>query len=1291
LLMKAELERCAGRHDAALATLERAARLDPEHPLVMRAFIEQARRSGRHDLAEPALEAELAFDPTVAEAASLWLEIAEGRAARDQREAALAALRQALALDPRCWLARARELDLLRVLGDDEGTARALVGVAENLAEGAARGRYWLLAADGFARHARLPAEARDALAQAERSGVPVGLVRRVERALAHAVADPGAYQAATLRLLESDLDDAERVGLELETWRRALLAGDDAMAEARLESLEANTGGRRIARLCRAYAPSVAARRADDGDALARLAELELQPVRSAALGWGLGLRADAEGERRRAIEVLARVHASHPRHATVAGTLSAWLHESDPLRAAAVLRTTALALQEGAFTSSLLIEAGLACWWAGERDTAREDFAAAERPSKSSRAGALSAWARRASVGFGGEPEASSDPEARLLGALERATRAGVGPRELAELGVALRIAGDGSANDLVNAARLASILSSRALGVRVDPSELERAAGSSPDFARLVESFRYIEQIGQAEPSPRALEECTRRWSDGSGGLTATLEWLGASARLGQRRNEYAARLRLSEQLSSRAADQTRAAAALAAHLSQAEPVEYLEGQSPELVLANLETSPPGCDPRRRARALEAVSDLLGSEAEPMLGLLRGYNQLAAADVDGAIGSFRRYADAYPDDPSGWEGLLSAARRGDDPALLAEAAARLGHTCRDPAHAARLFEEAAEIFFERLGDEVAGQAALARAVQLDVSRSSSFTRLFRSLRDTAGPDELLALIERRLPFASGPAEIADLSLERARARRRRGDLGGALEALASVAEHEPDHVGALALSAEIFIGTQRYAEAVDRLARIVESGSAPPEQRRASGLIAIDLCDNQLGDTGRALEVAARLEHAGLGNLAVRERRARAAAGAGAWDEAAGLFERLMLERSTAVERAEAARLALVIHRDERRDPRAAGRAAKVLLELVPGDAESLDLALSGSLEPELAQELLEAGRSALVRSTSLDPTDIDALTRLSRIAEQLGDVQLRQASVGAMVALGHAEDASRAELVSLERRISTVPPMPVPNDVLAELADPDDRGPVSELFALVAPYLSEAFGPPRQAFALSRRERISSRAGEPLRDEIGAWVKAFGLGEFDLYLSPVSSERLVVLGTQPLTVIAGASVSSPLGPFQRLALARSLYATRRGLSPLIVLDEADVLALIAALCSVAGVALAGPAPARQRDFERLLHGLLPRKTRKRLHEQARPVRDVQASLDAWVRAASMSLDRAAAVAVGDASVILADAPAREVGSAAREERARRLLGFMLSPEFEGMRQRFGVTVR
>jgi lipopolysaccharide biosynthesis regulator YciM len=1287
LCMLAELQREAGQDAAALATLERARRIDPSHPLVNAALLDQAERAGANDLLEELTLAELATEPTAAEAAALWLRLAESRAKIGRSRDAIAALHQAQGLEPRCWLARARELDLAYTLGDAEHVATALSQIAREVSTGAARGRYWLLAADAWGRRAGATGLARDAIARAEDAGVPRALARRVERALAHVVADRSWYDAATRRLLETDVDDVERVGLELESWRNALLAGDAELANERLLQLEATSSGRRVARLARAYTPDAA----DSSDALTLLADAELDPARAAALGWALGLRLREAGDGAGAIAALMRVHARYPRSPAIAGTLSAWLRErGDPLAAAEVLHTTAAALGDDPFASSLAVEAGLARWWAGDRDAALRDFELARGPGIG--ASALGEWTRRAAASGAGETAASSEPEEQLLAALERATAtAAPTARELNDLNAALRAATNVADDGLVAAAHLANLALSRLLNVRVDPTALERAASIHADFAELAACYRFLEQIGQPEPSPRGLEESARRWSDESGGLVAALEWLGASVRLGQRRVECAARERVSELLTGDAAEHARAAAALVAHLTQSEPVEPLVGETPVTRLTNLELSPPGSDPRRRARALEGVGDLLGTEADPILSLLRGYNQLAAADVDAAISSFRRYTDAFPDDPSGWEGLLAAARRGDDPALLAEAASTLGSTCRDPAHAARLFEEAAEVFFDRLGDEVAGQAALARAVALDITRTSSFTRLLASMRTVGSPQELEELLERRLPVVSSNAERVDLSYELARARRQRDDLEGALGALDVVTDHEPDHLGAMALYGEIFITLRRYPEAVDRLARLAARPDAPPDYRIESGIAAADLCEDQLGMSARALEILIELDRAGLGSLSLRERLARSAAKSGAYADAAEMFERLMFERGTAAERAEAARLALVIHRDELGAPAAAATAVQVLLELIPNDPEALDLVLSGVLDPELAGRLLAAGKSELVHATSLAPIDVDSLRRLARVAEQVDDIQLRQATLGALVALGHGQNASRAELVSLERRISTMPPAPVSNEVLAGLADPEDRGPVPELLSFVAPYLAETFGPPRQAFAMSRRERVSALAGEPLRDEISAWVKVFGLDTFDLYLSPVPSERLVVLGAEPLTIIAGASVTAPLGPFQRLALARALYAIKRGLGPLLSLEEADVSALVAALCSVAGVALNGPVQARQRDFERLISKALPRKMRKLLPERARSVRDTQQNLGVWVQAATASLDRVAAVAVGDASVILADAPAREQPSATQDERARRLLGFMLSPEFESLRQRFGVSIR
>jgi hypothetical protein len=196
-----------------------------------------------------------------------------------------------------------------------------------------------------------------------------------------------------------------------------------------------------------------------------------------------------------------------------------------------------------------------------------------------------------------------------------------------------------------------------------------------------------------------------------------------------------------------------------------------------------------------------------------------------------------------------------------------------------------------------------------------------------------------------------------------------------------------------------------------------------------------------------------------------------------------------------------------------------------------------------------------------------------------------------------------------------------------------------------------------------------------------------------VGALGLGDFELYQSPVSAERIVALATEPLSIILGARVTAPLAPFQRQELVRALFALRRQQGVLTQLDEIDVAALIVALCSLAQQPLSAPNYARQADFERQLNRVLPRKVRKLLPERAQALRSAGVDVGHWVGAALSSLDRAAAIAVGDISLVLADRPPAERAQstpAPPNDRTRRLASFVLSPGFQWLRQRFGVRL-
>ncbi len=117
----------------------------------------------------------------------------------------------------------------------------------------------------------------------------------------------------------------------------------------------------------------------------------------------------------------------------------------------------------------------------------------------------------------------------------------------------------------------------------------------------------------------------------------------------------------------------------------------------------------------------------------------------------------------------------------------------------------------------------------------------------------------------------MAEEPDEIAKLFWERARVLRAAGDREGALAALENVRLLEPDHVGALALSGEIYITLGRFAEAAENLARLGALEDAPAQQRLMSGIAAVDLNENKLDDAYAALDVLANLHRARLSTLA------------------------------------------------------------------------------------------------------------------------------------------------------------------------------------------------------------------------------------------------------------------------------------------------------------------------------------------------------------------------------------------------------------------------------------
>lgn len=1282
-LQIAQLEQLSGNADAALTFLEQCEEVGGHDAVVARALLRHATASGDPERLESIALGELKAGARGEEAAALWLRVARARRERHALTEAMQALERCIVELPGCWIAHATRIEFARGSGDAEALARSLESVAGELDTPLAKGRYWLAAADVWAR-ARGDAEsAMQALSCAEGAGLSAAVVHRAGRALASAMGDQVWYDAATRFLIDAEPGTGRKASLALELLRAAMLAGDEAECR-RLRRLLSTLPESRVTShlLVTCWADSTD--EVSAADAWNELAALEPDPERSVALRWLASLNSHREGGV--GIETLRALHREWPHLATLAGTLISWLEAagSPPQQIVDVLSTTAHALSDDAFAGSLFVEAGIRAFRTGDGPSALELFGHA-RQRGTGPARALQHWAARA-AGVATEAE-RGDPAERLVRTIENYPKSVEGDLQvLQRRAQAVAASPHGELTPLVAAADLLTLLASLE-GTHGDCSRsLDRFARANADCSQLAAAWSHLHGMRDADVAPGTLEANARAWFDGEKNVAAALEWLSAAQRLPQRGHEYEARMALAGLLDNRAAELCRTTAAITWQLSRVEPAPYLDGQSNASRLTNLDTSPPGCDPRRRAAALAAVEPLLGEDDRSMAALLRGYDELAAGEPSAAATSFRRYAKRHPDDPTGWEGLLECARATRDAELLKEATAALARTASDTAHVAQLCEETAEQFFDELDDPVSGESALSKAVALDVRRHSSFERLFELALKREDWSTVLDMAVRRLHVLEDGRERHQLEWERARAARQLGDTEQALDALDRVIAQQPRHVGALALHAEILVTEQRYADAAERLVELAALSEAGAGLRLTSGLAAVDLLENKLEDTERSLEVLSMLHRAGLHSLPLRERLARAAAKSEAWDDATAVLEQLMFERETVAQRAEAARLSLAIHRDRIGDVGAAGSATERLLELVPADPEALDLVFSGAFDPDRTQRLLHRTTDALCARLSQEPIQSDDLACLARVARAMGDARLRQVTLGAMAALGPTSQQTREELDSYQRGLTRAPCQDRGLQDVPELCPP--RGnPIYDLLVVARPWLAAALDSgPR---AVAQKPPVRADRDSAASREVAAWARCIGTPEPEVYVSEQTQEPLIAHDAEPPVVVLSGEASAPLSPGDRQAVVRQLLALRRCSAVVGRCDANELATLVAALCSLGGsdLAAAGSDPSYE-ALRSQLESQMPPDASKLLAAPARSIASGAADPISWARTELRSLDCAAALAVGDISLIARVECPTSAGDTLARERIEDLIRFVLSPSFERARDHLGL---
>lgn len=1339
----ADAHRRKGDLESASALLRVASQQLPRSSFVARARLAVLEQLGDTEAAAALARQELGADdggePVAGAAAgttaaSLWLRIAEWSAQGGDRAGAVSALRQALKNDPRCIPARALELDLLGDGHDPAALATALEQCAETFVTDAAKSRTHLLAALTWAASAKDAGSARVALSEAGAAGLPGELLGRVARCLAALVGDVAWEEESLRRLLTTATDPVERASLAFELGRGRLLRGDrdgarDAFAKlAQLGEADGDARATWLGRVLGGYALALASAPTDGDEAAATaatgspaaldgLAEVEADPELARGLRVVAAARAAWSGDVEAARQRLTALHEATAGDELVA-TFLAELHEraGDLQKAAEVLSSCAFAVDDDdELAAALHLEAAILWWRSGARERALEAITVS-KPGAGLGFAAMLSWARRGAAP--GDAEArrqaieagleagadvalselerfaielspsrgDADEAHRALESVERATSAG-GPAR--------------PGNDVALAAAVGRLAWTPGLTDRgaVDRAlELLEASGGSGAAVARGERFRLARHV---DGDPAASVEAAAGWFDAEPSAAVALEWLAAAVAADDRAAEAAARRFLGQLLGPEAEGPLEASAAIVAMLDRP-TVDHplVEHDSAAVVLANLELAPPGSGPRRRAAALHALGrgpsrEVLGDGADHAAEALAGWSDLAAGEPSAALSTFRALTEERPGDVAAWEGVRAAAEALDDRLTVAVACAQLGALCKVDARGAELWERAGLILLEHPEGAEDSAIAFERAFERDPHRAVAFDKHFRRLRARNEDDRLLEVIARRLEVAEADVEIAKLFWEQARVLRKKGDVDGALAALENVTMLEPEHVGALALSGEVYISKGDFERAAPLLATLARSREAPAQQRLVSGVAAADLYEKRLGDAGQALSVLLALHREGLSTLPVRERLAALAARTGAFEEATAILEQVMNERDSAAGRVEAARLAMAIHRDKLDRPAGARVALTKLLEEVPDDPEALDLLLGGAFDPPFVQRFLDRARAAAVQTLARNPVDAARIALLAKIAAAQGDLALRQSTLGALVALGHADAAVLSELTRLDSRVPQKPQISLDATSLAEIADPGDAGPMADLYLAIAETATLALGPSLDALGVTKKQRVDARGGHPLRVAVAEWMGALGVtANFELYQGGKAGAVQGVFGEEH-AVVVGADVQTPLDAAARSAVAREVFALRRGITSVRTRDDAAVASMAIAACNEMGVALPNPGYASFAEVQRVVKKEISRKVKKQATEAAQRFASSGQDPRAWAAAARRSLDRMAAVASGDVSIVIAEflgVPRERLADVVPDnERARNLLAFVLSPRYLEIRRKLGMVAR
>ncbi len=719
--------------------------------------------------------------------------------------------------------------------------------------------------------------------------------------------------------------------------------------------------------------------------------------------------------------------------------------------------------------------------------------------------------------------------------------------------------------------------------------------------------------------------------------------------------------------------------------------AQQLAALGGDRLEAIVAQEETVGIGDDVDAYADAMEARLGRPANEQPVEVRAAAGRALAHAGRFPRAVSVLRAVVTEDPTDLASLDALRVAGRGAKDFAAVRDACDRLADAA-PPALRALLLEESGIACMDALGDDQAARARFAAALAADPDRQVAYGRLHDLLVEADAQEELLALVDARIPRIDEGEELAKLYYEKARLLRSLGRLEQALEAIDNLLLLDAEHVGGIALSVEIHVTQGDYAAAVAAL-RDIASAQVPAQQKKVARLGAADFLEKKLGDAAGAIAELRAIDALGLADRALHLRVAALGEGASLWEDAVAGYERAA--EGTGPDAAKHARRAAAIRLEHLGDAAGAEAWYRKALAADPLDLEAfraLDRLLGqGPAQVQVAEQLEAAVRERLAPER-LDPALLRAL-RESAVVR--GDKEFSYVVLSTIAAIGLATEDERKQLDENTAVIRKVRPSKALGDtLLARLRAPADAGPYAELAKLAYGALIEADSLEPSRYGVGRGELLGSRQPSKVRDELSDIAQAFGLSPGDFFVGGQRPTQIVVLPTKKgvVSFVIGARIGAPLDTPDRFHAGRQVAGAVACTLPLVNRAPSDAAALLFAAAAAAGVPLpAGEGRAGVADWTRALDKGMSRKARNAIREWAPTVRDGGAGIIDYCRAARATALRAglliSADLYGTLKLLLGGEPSWS--SVVESVDARELVCFWLSRPVLALRRELGVT--